>query len=421
MYDKKIPRARTSELPDTPGVYFFLDKNAELLYIGKATSLRDRVRSYFAGDLIETRGPKIALMLEKIHSIGYRSTDSVLEALLLESRLIKRYQPLYNTDAKDDKSYNHIVITKEAFPRVLVVRGRDLDQGKFTDPIKYLYGPFPGGGMLREAMRIVRRIFPFRDKCTPYDALSEKQKEKSRPCFSEQLGLCPGVCIGTVSRKEYTRTINHIRLLFEGRKSSLVASLKREMKSAAKRLDFERANELKKTLFSLQHIQDVSLLKAEESHAFDAQSALRIEAYDVAHLYGEASVGVMTVIEHGRPDKDEYRMFRLRKEHRGNDLSALSEVIMRRLKHPEWKMPDIVAVDGSFLQLGIAEKIFAERKDFQPLLVGVVKDERHQPKDIINLPSGLADMRADILLANSEAHRFAISYHRKRRGMEFLR
>ena len=118
-------RQDTALLPELPGVYFFLDAEGSILYIGKATSLRDRVRSYFSQDIMETRGPKISLMLERARVIAYRVTDSVLEALLLESQLIKEYQPTYNTDEKDDKSFNHVVVTDEEFPRILIVRGRD--------------------------------------------------------------------------------------------------------------------------------------------------------------------------------------------------------------------------------------------------------------------------------------------------------
>lgn len=420
-------------LPETPGVYFFLDEEKKLLYIGKATSLRDRVKSYFSHDIAETRGPKIVLMLEKVCFVAYQKTDSVLEALILESKLIKEHQPHYNTDEKDDKSYNHVVITKETFPRVLVVRGRDIAQGKFVEPTKYLFGPFPSGSGLREAMKIVRKLFPFRDTCTPYverlqkketgpirNVSQAKRSDSGRACFSAQIGLCPGVCTGTVTASEYGRMINHIRLFFEGRKSVLVKQLTSEMRAAAKALEFERAGEIKRTLFGLQHIQDMALIKEDVRERSHAVEGIRMEAYDVAHLGGGSSVGVMVVMKNGRPEKQSYKKFILRGEHGGNDVSALEEIMRRRLKHPEWGSPDIIIVDGSFLQLGVAEKLFAETETVQPLLVGVVKDTRHQPKDIINLPPGFANVRADILLANNEAHRFAITFHRKRRGKEFL-
>jgi excinuclease ABC subunit C len=146
QWGKILPIRDMKKLPETPGVYFFLDENKAVLYIGKATSLRDRVKSYFARDIGRTPGPKIALMLGRASLVAYRRSDSVLEALILESNLIKSHQPPYNTDAKDDKSYNHVVITKEKVPRVLMVRGRDIERQKFTEPVKYAFGPFPSGG-----------------------------------------------------------------------------------------------------------------------------------------------------------------------------------------------------------------------------------------------------------------------------------
>ena len=410
--------------PETPGVYFFLGAQREILYIGKATSLRDRVKSYFLQDLLETRGPKIKLMLKRVAWIAYAETDSVLEALILESNLIKAEQPPYNTDAKDNKSYNHVVITDEMFPRVLVVRGRDIEQKKFTNPVKYIFGPFPAGGALREAMKIVRKIFPYREKCSPYErtvkqtpALRQAQgmDVPVRPCFSAQIGLCPGVCSGKVSAREYGRTINHIRLFFEGHKRALVAQLKREMKKAAQELQFEQAGAIKRTLFGLYHIQDMALIKDDlrEKHAH------RIEAYDVAHLRGSASVGVMTVVEESRPNKSEYRQFTLRLKHNGNDLSALAEIVTRRLKHREWPLPEIMVVDGSQAQSRAAQQALTLAGITIPV-VGVVKNARHQPERLIG-PTGLtARFKKEILLANSEAHRFAITFHRKRRRKEFL-
>ncbi len=421
--------AKKNTLPETPGVYFFLDDKKELLYIGKATSLRDRVKSYFMQDLEETRGPKIQLMLGQIAHIGYRQTDSVLEALILEGNLIKVEQPPYNTDAKDDKSYNHVVITKETFPRVLIVRGRDIEQKKFTEPVKYIFGPFPAGGALREALKIVRKLFPYRDKClpavagrgqgTPWDSqqktVNKKQSKSPKPCFNAQIGLCPGVCTGKVSAREYGKTINHIRLFFEGHKNDIVKQLIREMKQAAKKLDFERAGEIKRTLFGLRHIQDMALIKDDlrERHAH------RIEAYDVAHLGGTASVGVMTVVEESRANPSEYRQFKLREKHNGNDLSALGEILTRRLKHAEWPLPEIIVVDGALLQFKKAEAVLAEAGITIPV-VGVVKNERHQPERLIGPEALIERFEKEILLVNSEAHRFAITFHRKRRGREFL-
>lgn len=400
-------------LPETPGVYFFLDEKKELLYIGKATSLRDRVKSYFLRGIGLMRGPKIGLMLDRARFIAYMRTDSVLEALILETNLIKIHQPRHNTDAKDDKSYNHVVITKETFPRVLIVRGRDIEQKKFTDPVKYIFGPFPAGSALREALKIIRKLFPFRDTCLPAEA--RRRQSALKPCFNRQIGLCPGVCTGEISASEYGRNINHIRLFFEGHKNTVVKKLKQEMKIAVKNLEFEHANEIKKTLFGLQHIQDMALIKddMQEVHAH------RIEAYDVAHLGGTASVGVMTVVQKSRVMPSEYRQFKLRGEHGGNDLTALEEILTRRLKHTEWPLPEIIVVDGSLPQFEVAEQSLLSSGITIPI-VGVVKNARHQPERLIGPEALTKRFKKEILLVNSEAHRFAITFHRKRRSREFL-
>src|SRR3984885_5203633 len=282
-------KERAKKIPDAPGVYFFLDKRKKVLYIGKATSLRDRLRSYFAKDLMETRGPLLVQMLNKATSIDWRQTDSVLEALLLEASLIRSHKPKHNTDLKDDKSDNNVVITKEDFPRVLVVRNKNLEKEFPLKTRKYTFGPFPHGIQLQQAMKLIRKIFPYRDKCVP---------GQGRPCFNRQIGLCPGVCTGEITKQEYGRTIRHIALLFEGKKKQLLKSLEREMKRAAKDEDFELAKEMRRELFALQHIQDVSLIK-DEYRSSATVRAERIEAYDAAHLRGSANVGVMTVVEGG--------------------------------------------------------------------------------------------------------------------------
>jgi|SRR3989338_5045996 len=444
---------KKNTLPEVPGVYFFLDAKKKLLYIGKATSLRDRVKSYFSQDIGAMRGPKIELMLDKVRFVAYRKTDSVLEALILEANLIKTHQPLYNTDAKDDKSYNHVVITEEKFPRILVVRGRDLEKyfttsvipakagiqkkeswipGQARDDkkrnkdnlkIKYIFGPFPAGGALREAMKIVRKLFPFRDRCVPFEMLSQAQKEKSKPCFSAQIRLCPGVCTGEITAREYARTINHIRLFFAGHKGALVKNLKREMETAVKKLDFEWANEIKKTLFGLQHIQDMALIKNDQKPITNGQQQeMRVEAYDVAHLGGSASVGVMVVLKDGKPAKEFYRKFTLRGEHKGDDLTALEEILKRRLKHLEWSLPEIIVVDGSESQVAVTKQAVHLEVGLPSdiAVVGVVKNAKHQPQRLIGPEALTKHFKKEILLANNEAHRFAITFHRARRGKGFL-
>ena len=365
-----------SKFPTTPGVYIFKSKRrkakgaSKILYIGKATSLRDRVRSYFNQDIVNTRGPLITKMLDGFNAVEYIKTDSVLEALVLEAHLIKKYQPEANVKEKDNKSFNYVVITKDLpalprvlgreqvgdYPRVLIVRGRDLQN--YTGlpyVVAHSFGPFPNGSQLKEAMKIVRKMFPFRDKCEPRPRVPLGQ---NKPCFNRQIGLCPGVCTGEISKVDYAKQIKNIVLFLQGNKKRLISSLNTQMKDLAKKKEFEKANLIKHTLFTLNHIQDVSLIKDDvKKNRISDGEVFRIESYDIAHMSGQNVVGVMTVLENGEPQKSEYRKFKIRENPGVDDTKALKEVITRRLAHIEWRFPDLVVVDGGRAQKNVVERI----------------------------------------------------------------
>ena len=407
------------KLPDNPGIYIFrgyaqdanqLIRHRAVLYIGKATSLRSRVASYFRRDLMATRGPLLVAMVDAATSVDFIETGSVLEALILEAHLIKKHQPLYNTKEKDNKSFNYVIVTKEDFPCVITMRGRELET-KYTE-IKYSFGPFPQGSVLREALSLVRKIFPFRDKCKP---------QVGKPCFNAQLGLCPGVCAGTISRTEYAKTIQRIKLFFEGKKQVLLTNIERDMNRAAKELKFEEAARLKKTLFALTHIQDIALLKENFHARIEKQrgEVFRIEAYDAAHISGTSTVGVMVVLENGEAKKSDYRKFKI-KTATNDDNASLREMLERRFAHTEWPMPKLIVVDGGKAQVSTAKKALTEWGLGIPV-VGVVKDEFHRPREIIGDARARTAHDRAILLANSEAHRFAIAYHRTVRSKTMKR
>lgn len=413
-------------LPDKPGIYLFRGPKRAVLYIGKATSLRSRVASYFRRDLMETRGPIIVSMVEAATAIDHIETNSVLEALILEAALIKKHQPPYNTKEKSDKSFNYVVITDEDYPRVLTMRGKLIKED--ATGIRYAFGPFPQGSTLRDALKIIRKIFPFRDKCTPCVQNRTRNTEhgthtniknasratKCKSCFNAQIGLCPGVCSGVISKAEYAKTIRRIKLFFEGKKQALLVGIERDMKKAAKELKFEEATKLKKTLFALTHIQDVALLKSDFEQKQSAET-FRIEAYDVAHIAGTHTAGVMTVLQNGEVKKNEYRKFKI-KATRGGDTASLREMLERRFNHSEWLMPKLIVVDGGKAQINTAEQALAEWGIKIPV-VGVVKDEHHRPREILGLQkAGVSEYERAILLANNEAHRFAVGYHRTLRG-----
>jgi len=452
----KSQHLKKLKIPDKPGVYSF-KKGEKVLYIGKATSLRSRIKSYFGKDLIVTRGPMVVDMITLSTGVKWKETESVLEALILEANLIKKYQPKYNTKEKDNKSFNYVCITKDLLPKVLIVRGRGLNKKNYNK----IYGPFPNGQQLREGMKIIRRIFPYLDN----DSLKKNNVE-----FYRQLGLIPSYNFFGDGRKkssfpsgsgpssflvrgpeekklssnrqnEYKRNIKNLKLFFEGKKKSIITNFKKEMLSYAKKKEFEKAGEIKKRIFALNHINDAVLIKEEitQENAFRKLQGpggrepvpdrfqkhfptpfLRIEAYDIAHMGGKNMVGVMTVIENGEVKKSEYRKFIIKTQNGANDTGALEEVLSRRLRHIEWGLPGIIVVDGGVAQVNVAKRV-ASRYQLKIPIVGVVKDERHKPKAIIGDENIIKKYKKQILLANNEAHRFAITFHKQKRNKSFLK
>lgn len=400
------------KLPDAPGVYFFY-KGKSLLYVGKATSLRDRVKSYFAKDLIETRGPHIVDMVFKADKIAFEQTDSVLEALILEANLIKRHQPKYNTKEKDNKSFNYVVVTGDVLPQVVLVRGRNLKikSELATLNAKKVYGPYPSGSAIREGLNIIRRIFPFID---------QSSIKKDNYEFYRQLGLTPDTSRNDVVAA-YQGNIAHIKLFLEGKKKKILEVLHKRMMQYAKKQAFEQAQEVKRQIFALEHINDVALIKEErlESVASLGQT-VRIEAYDIAHMSGKNMVGVMTVVENGEAVKAEYRKFIIRSQSKSNDIGALEEVLSRRFRHTEWGMPDLVVMDGGEAQLRIGRQVL-HRYQLDIPVVSVVKDERHKAREVLGDQSFGKKYSRAIILANSEAHRYGVAFHKAKRTKSFLK
>jgi excinuclease UvrABC nuclease subunit len=428
------------DLPDVPGVYLFTKgkgRSKKVLYVGKATSLRDRVRSYFDDDLIATRGPRIVDMVTKSDGLMHEPTPTVLEALVREAALIRQYAPPANSEGKDDKTFLYAVITDEEIPRVLAIRGKDIDfeaktfntlrsQTRYT--FKYAYGPFPSGYQLREALRLIRKIFPFFDTDKPIGSQGKHQLAKVE--FNRQIGQYPR----DMDHKEYMRSIRNVSLFLSGRVKALRTTLTKEMFQAAIAERFEDASEIRRQLFALDHVQDVSLVKEEWNKA---ATAPRIEAYDTAHISGSNAIGVMTVVENGMPIKADYRMFKIRgmmqkksKEESepttkeisregkrmNDDIASLKEILSRRLGHSEWPLPRAFIIDGGKTHKKAAESVLSDVGIGIPV-VAVVKDEKHRPREVIGaLRAGISE--ADAVLANSEAHRFSLARHRAARRIK---
>lgn len=383
---------KVKKFSDTPGVYIMRDSHRRHLYIGKASSLKRRVLSYFQ----RPQEARLEQMLTQVKSIDIKKTDSVIEALFLENDLVKKYQPKYNVKLKDDKTFLGIFITKEDWPRVIPARiTQKLPKGEF-------YGPFPSANQVREALQIIRKIFPFRVSCTPFSG---------KACLEYHLGMCPGVCAGKISKEDYQKIIRQIKLFLKGHKKKIIAEIQKDMKRLAKKLEFEKAAKLRDRVFALKHIQDVALI-TEESLQHPEDIPKRIEAYDVSNIHGAFAVGSMVVFSEGLIDKSQYRKFKIKTFEGIDDVKALKEILSRRLNHLEWPLPNLILIDGGKGQVNGAKEILKARR-FKILVVGIAKGSGRDKDEIIADSDSTIDKKL-LLRVRDEAHRFAIQYYRLR-------
>lgn len=382
---KRVPK----KITESSGVYLFKDKKNRVLYVGRAVNLKRRVEQYFVKNL----DPRLAEMVSLAKEIEIHPTDTLLEAVILEANLIKKYWPKYNIREKDDKSFLYFVIPKSVkYPQPFIVRGRELNFNlSLRQPqtaYYFIFGPYQSISLLKAALKIIRRIIPYSDgNCVP---------QSGRPCFDYQIGLCPGVCLGQVSEKDYRKNIHNLILLLSGKKQRVLENLKKENPDKA---------------LSLQHIQDVSLLTNDELLADNPKlSAIsRIEAYDVSHFGGKDTYGALVVFVEGQPDKSQYRLFKIKNAPPNNDLAALGEMLYRRFQHTEWQYPDLILIDGGTPQIKFCSKVLENIGVFV-LLVGISK----MKNDVLVFSSQatetdrkiIKNVKPILLKARDEAHRF---------------
>jgi excinuclease ABC subunit C len=396
------------KLPDTPGVYLMKDGEGRVLYVGKAGNLRRRVSSYFE----RPHEVRIQALVARIRGIDFEAMDTALEALIREAELIKTLTPPFNVREKDDKSFLYIEITKDKFPRVLLVRGKDGEHGK-------RFGPFVSASSVREAMRILRRIFPW----NTHDP--ETIGKFARPCFDAEIGLCPGTCVGAITREEYAKSIGHLKLFLEGKKKSLLRELEKEMTVASKKMDFEKAEKLRRRMFALRHIRDTALIHDSEvlvgatpKPKSLVEGNYRIEGYDISNISGTSAVGSMVVFENGEPNRNEYRKFKIRTIFKPNDVGMLTEVLTRRFARAGWAMPDLILIDGGIGQANAAKKVLM-RAGLRIPILGIAKGAERKRNDILGaIPKGVT--KETLIKVRNEAHRFAIGYHKALRRRSFL-
>lgn len=420
---------KRKKIPSSPGIYMFKDVNGKVLYIGKATHLKNRVASYFNGH--DSRGERIVNMVAQSADISIQETRSVLEAVILEANLIKKYQPKYNVDLKDGKSFAYIVVTRELFPRFLIVRETDMRRAEALNTRQCLvergvsvrsklpkiarsYGPYTSKKQAEIVLKLLRKIFPFHS--------SAQKTEKG--CLYFQIGLCPGPYSDGIDRVSYLKNIRNIEYVLKGKKVRLQSLLRREMERESKAERYEYAGKLRDALFALEHIRDVALLSAEPKTLSNERAELRIEGYDISNISGKFSVGSMVVFSAGVADKSEYRKFLIRTVSEINDVAMMREVLTRRFRHLEWTYPDILLLDGGRGHLNMAKKLFAELNMKKRIcLVALAKGPTRKKVELIWDRTECRKKNSDIpesvfVAVRDEAHRFAISYHRKLRGKE---
>lgn len=429
---RKVTPDLYKELPETAGVYLYFRGDAPI-YIGKAINLKRRVSSYFDLRL----EPKTARMMREAENFSFIKVTSELEALLLEAKLIRKYMPQYNIEAKDDKHPLYIVITKEEYPRVITARKSDLKKVAS----KGIYGPFPSSKNVRSVLRHLRRIFPFSD-----------HKIGKRPCLYSHIGLCKP-CPNEISaiadrqfqadkRRQYLSNIRHLKTVLDGKIENVRREIAKEMKSDSEDQDYEAAAEARDRIKRLEYItqpqipteyfienpnlysdlreKEIKLLrKVLEKENFKTSRLKRIECFDIAHLAGTNPTASMVTFIDAEPEKKFYRHFKVRQQKGNSDVDSLREVIKRRIKHLEdWGRPDLIIVDGGKPQVGVFVKeltgtgipIVGLAKRFETLVIPfisegslVLKEKRLPRGPALNLVQRLRD----------EAHRFARVYHHK--------
>lgn len=404
------------KLPHKPGVYQFKDKTGHIIYVGKALDLYHRVSSYFSKN---PDSPKTAALAIEITSVDTIIVQSEIEALILEANLIKKHLPQYNIRLTDDKDYLYIKITKEEFPKIITARKKDL-----KNALKY-FGPFPSATTVKNTLKALRRVFPW---CSG-------SYQKGRPCFYYHLGYCPGPCASYIEKKEYRKIINRFAAFMDGKKEQLVNDLISEMSLHAEAQQFEEAAKVRKTLSGItyltqtnriqSYLDNPNFLEDQNKKALQQlKEALvlekipeRIEGYDISNIQGTDATGSMVVLTNGEIDKSQYRKFKISISGKPNDFAMMAEMIRRRMKN-DWPNPDLIIIDGGKGQIStvIGQINKTGKEEFKKIPVfGLAKRMEwlySADGHITKLPKSNPALKL-IQKLRDEAHRFAITYHRK--------
>ncbi|MBI4064381.1 MAG: excinuclease ABC subunit UvrC [Elusimicrobia bacterium] len=437
-------------LPSGPGVYLMREAAGRIIYIGKAKNLKKRVSSYFQKTDV---GPKIQALLSVVRHIDYTPCQSEREALVLEEAWIKKFQPVFNAMWKDDKSYPYAVVTMgEDFPRLYLARKKQIPPGAL------IFGPYPNVSRIKGLIRALFRSGRIALRPCRWDFSQSKplDPKKINSCLYYHTGQCPAPCAGKINLRDYRKIAQKAVRLFGGNRPRLLAGLRREMKASAKKLRFEAAQKIKNEIEAMEHIQEKVMVSevtaAELGGLYNPERAIRrlaevlgldkkprhIEGFDNSNLFGTNAVASSVCFLEGKPNKDHYRHYRIKMAAGIDDFAMMREVVGRRLMRlvtDKEELPGLLLIDGGPGQLSAARKAMDSAWLFRaakvpgtipstvPALVSLAKREEilYLDRDSGAKPQKIRLPKSDEALKlcmwiRDEAHRFAITYHRKRRS-----
>lgn len=444
---------KLKNLPNNPGVYQFKDSSGEIIYVGKAKNLKNRVGSYFHIKLEEET--KTGALVSRINDIEWIIVESEFDALILEAELIKKYRPKYNIIQKDDKSYLYIVIRDESLKvNSVKIKLSKIITARKTElmPKDVIFGPYPDGSTAKFVVRTLRKLFPYRDcAATKFNSYHKKLK----PCLYGQLHICPAPCVNfsEPSQKDYSKNIQSIKRILKGGSFNVLSEINKKMNMYAKLKQYEQAAKYRDLLAKYKYVRqryklpDVYM----ENPTFIADRATqsleelrkelpilndlptRIECYDISNISGKEAVGSMVVATDGLITKKEYKRFKIKRKNSPDDFEMMREVLERRLSHHSknndtskkiWSDPSLLVIDGGKGQISAVFEVL-DSLNLEIPVVGLAKKEEtlvYKMNGVfIELKLAKSNLGLNLLIRlRDEAHRFAKEYHHKVRSSTFL-
>lgn len=437
---------KLNNLPMVPGVYKYFDSEGKVIYVGKAKNLRNRVKSYFRVKFDDDT--KTKALVENISDLEFIEVSTELEALILEEKLVKKFQPKYNILLKDDKSFLYIVLRNDPvkldgsiinYPVVFSARKTDLK------PTDIYFGPYPRAEVAKYVLRMLRKIIPFRD-CSP--TKFRNYQKLGQPCLYGHIGLCQAPCNGKISKTDYLKDISKVKRFLDGKFKKIIEDVVYEMKLASKNEEFEKAAKLRDIIKKFEYltintskidsfVENPLLIEDIISKSLDnllkyfpnlKEYPERIECYDISNLSGKEATASMTVALNGRLTNREYRRFKIKFKDTPDDFSMMKEVLKRRFKRSliddSWKLPNLIVLDGGKGQLSAGNEVLKEM-GIEVAMISLAKREEiliyMDGPEFVEVKLDRSDESLKLIQRlRDEAHRFAKKYHHQLRVKKLL-